>query len=339
MQRQTELPFAMGEASRAERLNLLGLALTRVEADCHLAVFCRWVFNVTAGGREDGGELLRSYKQLAARPWGLCCSASKARATVGRARQLGLVAVREERYASGGQRSNGYRIDWTGVRSILGLRSSPTDGEGPDVPAALREQGGVLTEHPPALREQGGVFTEHPYRESPSLCPSLNSLSVPGPVPEAATGAEEVFQRAPVLADARKRVVRPLPAAGLFGCGVFGEIEDRHLRRPTSLVEWFRRQLSAARPVAAGNEAELILVLAAARHAIGVPAGELRKSWSAIFAGIVGRRRWNKVGGELSAAVAELDRLKARHGCGLLEGEQWPPEKVGNRKPEVGSTP
>ncbi|MFO7877963.1 MAG: hypothetical protein R6U55_15410 [Desulfovermiculus sp.] len=90
-QQQQQLPFAQAEGTRADRKNLLGLALLKAGRDLHLSKLCEWIFNVTAGGTD--GDLTRSYKELAAAPWGLCCSRNKARLVVARARTLGIVAV------------------------------------------------------------------------------------------------------------------------------------------------------------------------------------------------------------------------------------------------------
>ncbi len=312
-ERQKDLPFAEAEGSRAERRNLLGLALLRGAADCQLSVFVQWVFNATAGGAD--GELIRSYQDLAARPWGLCCSASKARSTVGRARQLGLVRLAENRYTSGGQRANGYSIDWDGVRRRLGFEPHPRSDE-------VRSKPQPEEVRPGALTEQGGVSTRHPYKEHSHLA---SSLQLPEPVPEAAAEAEKIFLEIPVLAATVNRPVRPLPAGGNFPCGIFPSLTERHLRSEPTLVQWFRLQLSTARPVCRANQAELLLVLAAARHALAIPADHVRKNRVAAFVGIVSHNRWQRVLTQLPAAVKRLDELLGRFGRDLLEGDTWPP--------------
>lgn len=111
------------ETTLADRKNLLGRALAKVECDCHLKRLVLWVFDSTAGG--TAGELNKTHQDLAARPWGLCCSASMARKVMTRARSLGLIAVTEHRDHTGGQQANGYTIDWAGVRRLLGTQSAP----------------------------------------------------------------------------------------------------------------------------------------------------------------------------------------------------------------------
>jgi hypothetical protein len=122
-EKQQRLPFEMAEASHADRRNMLAGALNRLKCDLYLSRLCLWIFDVTKGGIE--GDLSKSYEELAARPFGLCCSVSKARTTVGQAARVGLIAVRERRYVSLGQQANAYWIDWDGVRRLLDYRVRP----------------------------------------------------------------------------------------------------------------------------------------------------------------------------------------------------------------------
>jgi hypothetical protein len=75
---QPELPFGEAEGSFAERKELLGLALLRANASIYESQFMLWLFNVTHGGIH--GFLEKSYAELAARPWGLCCHPNQAAA-------------------------------------------------------------------------------------------------------------------------------------------------------------------------------------------------------------------------------------------------------------------
>ena len=322
-QHQKDLPFAEAEGTRAERRALLGRAIVKAEADCQLSVFLQWVFNVTAGGRSDVLGLCKTQLELAYRPWGLCCSRSKAKSTVGRARELGLITAEEARYVSGGQRATTYVIDWPGIWSMLGIAEQP-------LAVVATEPTPVATEPTPVLWRPGSVLREPPYKETTFFVPSLNSLSLPVPVPGPMPSNLDLITELPILRARRGRPVLPLPIGNAFPAGIFAGLEIQYLRRVESMIRWFRLQLATPQPVAGPNEAELLLVLAAARHALAVPADQVKKSRPAIFASIVGhgRERWGRVKTELPAAAAELDRLLADYGRPLLEGQQWPPAKL-----------
>lgn len=333
--RQGELPFAQAEGSHAERLNLLNLALSRLECDLHLANFVRWIFATTAGGRE--GELLKSYEELASRPNGLCCSYSKARSTVAWALQAGIVRAAEHRYVSLGQKANSYTIDWEGVSAVL---------HAPRRPGAFIEQGGALT-------RQGPASTRQPFKEE---ILSLNSLCNSGPDRKAgpqpakrnhegkkptegdrgrgsaAISATEdprwsaIFREVPELAEAADRRVAPLPAGQLV-YGVFSREAwtPRMLERRGLVVEWFRRQLSAPSPVAGATEVDLLLVLATAIRVASLPDREVKKSRIGMLVCTIIRREWQPVLPHVPAARRVLDELLARVGPELLHGETWNP--------------
>ncbi len=191
---QRPLPFAEAEGTRAERSNLLGLAMLRLGVDAAEARLLDWVFAIT----DAGGELKKSYDQLAARPRGMCCSSGKARAAVRRLRAAGVLAVGENIYQSAGQAANSYQIHWPGVRALLGLP-------------------GVTTEHPPVTTEHPPVTTEHPYIGTLPLTASSCLLGWPAGARPA--GGESVLVEKNQTADRwtaadRDRVVEQLHRAG-----------------------------------------------------------------------------------------------------------------------------
>lgn len=104
------------EMKHDDRRNRLGAVIQKVDGDLHLREFLMWIFNVTGGGLE--GSLQKSFIELGYRPWGLCCSRSKARSTVNRAVELGIVS-KEETTGDNGQQANKYSIDWDGVSDLL----------------------------------------------------------------------------------------------------------------------------------------------------------------------------------------------------------------------------
>ena len=160
---QKELPFAEAEGSRAERKNLLGLAMLKVGVDAEESKLLEWVFNVTDGGTR--GQLRKTLNELRATPWGLCCGIDKARASVQRMRRRGLLVVEETWLAGGGQGPNCYQIDWDGIRNLLSLPTAIPVNYQAHRPSAQSEEvgggrdgmGGVGPAHPRVGPAQGHI--------------------------------------------------------------------------------------------------------------------------------------------------------------------------------------
>ncbi|MFZ5833593.1 MAG: hypothetical protein ACOY3P_26190, partial [Planctomycetota bacterium] len=128
----------------------------------------------------------------------------------------------------------------------------------------------------------------------------------------------------PELRAAADRRIDPLPARSLR-FGVFAPLEQKHLQSATRLAEWFRRQLSVASPVCSDTEADLLLVIAAAHRALGIPERDVRKTRVAVFVAILTRHRWYEALPHLPDACGALRRALERYGDGLLRGTEWPP--------------
>ena len=291
--KQQRIALGEGEASYSERKNELGLALIRVECDAEMSRLVLWVFDVTHGGRD--GQLIKSYKELAQRPYGLCCSVSKARSTVSKAVSLGLLAKDENRYVSNGQRANGYSIDWAGVSRLLKLETRP------GVP---RGHPPVSTEHPPVSTEHPPVSTEHPFREQPSS----PSSTLPDPEPEGPRPLPEDVLILPDMRELSELIVSPLPPGRLI-YGAFAVIQESRLSSPESMSVWFRKQLSLPRPVCGNTQAHLALVLASARHAIKMRSSEIRQNRCAVFVGIIHHCSWKRVARHLPESIDQLRAL------------------------------
>jgi hypothetical protein len=114
--------FEQSEGTRADLKNDLGIALLKCNANIYLAQLMIWVFNTT----DRTKPLKKSYDELAARPWGLCCSRSQAYATVKKAERLGLLHAKPTYAGPGIQGANEYSIDWEGVHRIVGVRRGVT---------------------------------------------------------------------------------------------------------------------------------------------------------------------------------------------------------------------
>lgn len=150
---------------------------------------------------------------------------------------------------------------------------------------------------------------------------NTNSIPDPVPVPEAGNsknsenGARfrlmpDDWRQFPLLVDAVQRLFRPLPAKSLE-CGIFAPLEAAHLapRSTWQLVEWFRRQLSAARPKFGPTEAELLIVLATASFAYAMPSAQVKKNRVAVFVNAITTEKLGKVLPHLPAARRRLDEF------------------------------
>jgi hypothetical protein len=308
---QASLPFGEAEGSFAEREELLGLALLKVKADLHLAQLTRWIFSSTHGGIE--GTLRKTYEQLGAAPWGLCCGRSKVAETVSRARRLGLIEVTETRERFGDRGPNEYSIDWCGVRAILG-RITIADASAPrTTPSAPRTTPSAPRTH---TKETHLPDTSESEPEPGSESRARNSRTNSGKAGPPRMGSvldQGWVDQIPELQEARSRRIAPLPPADTQ-YGVFKGLKGDADLAAGKQVLWFRRQLASPFPVTGNSEAELLLTLAAARAALAVPREELTKGRLAIFASTVGRGLYLKVLGHVRAARDSLD--------GLLE--LWP---------------
>lgn len=144
----------------------------------------------------------------------------------------------------------------------------------------------------------------------------------------------DLLAEAPELREAAVRPVEPLPA-GRLAYGVFAPLKDRDLASPLRVVQWFRMQMGAPRPAIEGTEAGLLLVLAAARYASGLPKKEIIKTRAAAFVRMVSRHHWRLALPELPAARRDLDELVRVH-PDLLTGPTWPrpAETAGDAAPD-----
>jgi hypothetical protein len=194
--KQHNLPFLEAEISADERFNYLGLALMRVEADIYLANLVKWIFNVTKGGVD--GEFEKSYDQIAARPWGLCCSTATAKRTAYKAESVGLVKITQQLFRNGAQRSNTYAINWDGIRRILNLKNViPGMGTTPDHTDTTPDHTDTTPDHTdttPCHTDTTPCQPDTRYKEIPSYGPSNGIEKYTGPDRRAETGPTCFFE-------------------------------------------------------------------------------------------------------------------------------------------------
>ena len=135
----------------------------------------------------------------------------------------------------------------------------------------------------------------------------------------------------PELREAADRSVAPLEA-GKLAYGAFKPLRLGHLDRPRALVRWHRCQLGLDRPVVTGaTEADVLLVLAAAIHAMTMPPADVKKNRVAVFVRIVSRGKWWDCLDRVPEARRRLDELLQRFGPELLSGP-WPAARVAGER-------
>lgn len=114
--------------------------------------------------------------------------------------------------------------------------------------------------------------------------------------------AAEPSDSRPVVRDGG-RVVEPLPLRDMYPSSVYRRLTEKHLASARSMVEWFRRQLSASSPVLRGTREDLVLCLCCSGRARerGV------KNQVGKFATLVQSRRWAEVERFRAEAEAAVD--------------------------------
>ena len=320
----------IAEMAHSDRRDRLGMAMARADVCLHVRELCMWVFNVTQGGRDDVSPLTKTYLELSLKPWGLCVErkdnpkASKAAAKriVDKAVGLKLITKEENLYGAGGQRANDYRIDWLGVSSWLTTTQQKTETEtettavcrsavASDFEGGAQRHGGGAQRHPigtPLLTPLPTPPAPEPVREN-SL-PSSHNGREPSPNP----GPEDFLisipgidaQSWPEIAQAAQRPVPAKPLDMVRQGYAFGFFNDDRLKNPKAVRHWMAEQLSLNCPILPGNEAYLILVMAAGLDAAYRPANEIRKTRSAYFANTVSRQIWRRVMPKIERAIKLL---------------------------------
>jgi len=190
---QGSLPLAEAEGAYAERKQALGLALVRVQADLHLTQLMLWIFNATAGGLET---FVRTYEDLAARPWGLCCSPSTAKRRVADAKHFGWISVTQTRRADGGDGPLEIEIDWQGIVASHNVLRRPCKRADDDAPRAKPQAAPSAVAHgqpdyPGGQPDHPGGQPDHAIKEDLLLTPS-NTNTTTAALSARATNAHDV---------------------------------------------------------------------------------------------------------------------------------------------------
>ena len=324
----------IGEMAHDDRRDRLGMAMAKADVCLHVRELCMWIFNVTRGGRDDVSPLTKTYLELSLKPWGLCIErkdnpkASKAAAKriVDKAVGFGLITKQENLYGSGGQRANDYRIDWSGIQNLLNnapqqktetetettavCRSAVASGFEGDAQrhggSAQRDRGDAQRHGGSAQRHPIGTPLLTPLPTPPAPDPVLQTSAShdrdtrePGPDPSpqefliSIPGIEA--QSWPELVEASKRELTAKPLDMVRQGYAFGFFDDDRLKNPKAIRHWMAEQLSLNNPILPGNEAYLILAMAAGLDAAYKPANEIRKTRSAYFANTVSKQIWRRV--------------------------------------------
>lgn len=169
--RQYVLPL---DAGKNERRSWLVSALNITESDAQVRTLLLAIHKIV-----DDGELLRERKRIADDPDVGFSSQYVVMRTARRAEEAGLLIVRENKYVHGGQRQNGYRIDFDRVRELATRRGqSATAHQVPRSRARRRTaaHGGARGGAP----AHGVVRQRTPIKEYQSTClPSEDSNHPP----------------------------------------------------------------------------------------------------------------------------------------------------------------
>ena len=213
---QQPLPFAEGEAAQDDRRNLLAAALVKIRCDARLSVLLYWIFNFV---EKNGDGLTRSYDQLAARPYGLCCELWEAREVVAHAKQIGLVNIHRQADWRGMQRANTYALNWDGIQGILSA------GRVAPVPPATQQAACSHESRPPAPIPAGRLLSSqqtacpHESRPAADNCSRLN-----GSATGSGAGARYSPQNSPITLSSEPSQEFAAIAAGVKGLEVLVEI-------------------------------------------------------------------------------------------------------------------
>lgn len=289
--RQQQIEFGSAEGAYSERENQLRGAILNSRVSVAGMAFVHRVFVVTNGGLRP---YVASYEAMTNDAW---CLPGKtvdaARKIVRETVKLGLIQREERRYVSSGQSPNAYTIDWESVKRIArsgaSLRAATPSPDGTPKPSP----DGPL---PPGVYGQPPGHHGHPYKETTSSR-KVSSSTLPsgpeareGPGPDR-SGEDRLFAELPELRSLRDRPVVPLPRGLKMRADPFAVLKDSDLANPARMALWFRHCADEFPP----HQAEMALVLAAARRASDMSADELLTTRRRVFAGIVRRRSWHRV--------------------------------------------
>ncbi|MCA9206358.1 MAG: hypothetical protein KDA59_25070 [Planctomycetales bacterium] len=203
--------------------------------------------------------------------------------TIADGEQRGLLIVYRDRRGI-----TGLAIGWDGVELLL------TD-------EPLSKYGNALQ----MLETDSNICSNDSKSWNTPYCPNESIGPVPVPAREP-TSLD--LKEIPELADLIDERVQRLPGGRLFN-HVFAPLQRSHIDSGPQMLNWFAHQLGALRPATGDSMAELVLVLAAARFVVDGrsktdnPVGR--------FVKIVTSRSWSLVLGHVSAARAELDRMRS----------------------------
>ncbi|MGB0888752.1 MAG: hypothetical protein ACPGWS_00585, partial [Solirubrobacterales bacterium] len=246
------------------------------------------VFQLTDGGLRP---YVASYEEMTQDAWCLPGkSAEAARKIVREAMKLGLIERLEQKYVTGGQRPNAYRINWPSVADLA--RGRP--------PGHHDREGGH--------HDREGGHHDRPFKEDTRSFSVLSSSFQSGPEGADRIGEEQIFKDLPELASLRDEPVEPLPSGLKMRADPYAMLKESDFATPARITLWFRHRASLGHPA---NLAELALILAAAKRVAAMPAAEVQASRRRVFVGLVRRRAWYRVRCHLPDVMHWLDSNEA----------------------------
>lgn len=122
---------------------------------------------------------------------------------------------------------------------------------------------------------------------------------------------ESLLEEVEELRDAALRTIDPKPAEELR-FDPFVTLKEKHLESSEQMAIWHQCQLSSVSPAMGDTEADLLLVLAAAKTSRSVPQSQIKTSRRALFVWLIRNREFDRCLKHLPAAVTAVTAMRGR---------------------------
>ncbi len=322
---QLKIPWWLGEASHNDRMALMKDAANKaVPADLAAWELVRWLYAATGDGTRGKNVTVKDVCNQT------YCKETKARSLLRTLFDKGVLGRAERFDDHGRQIASHYWIDWEGVRAAakagpVSTESSDREGIAPRTPGGIVRTPGGIVRTP--ITGTGTVLVSSKQEQETTG----HRSPVPGDFCEGAQRSELVrgndrlewsglIGSQSILLESRDVWVDPLPCGEQLVTGPLRAILDDHVKNPIRLVRWQRMQLGLPAPIATNSVAELLLIVAAALHAMRFARGRPVK----LFIAILKKARWEDVLYLVREARKLLDTWLAERGDALLHGAEWP---------------
>lgn len=175
------------------------------------------------------------------------------------------------------------------------LSDAGMDEEPDEIEDGCQGENDTLSVHNPSTMCPQSVH--NPSTVCPTIYPTPNPISDTDTDTEASPGEDETDEEShwadehPDVADEASEPVEPIKTGKLDATSVYAGMTPDVVRSPTTVVSWFRRQLSAKAPVLAPTRADLLLAVCASLKA-SEPGSEKPVG---VFVDLIKHHRWRAV--------------------------------------------